>query len=40
MPVILCSEFSHVMDATQAQALGIEAFLTKSVEENELVAII
>ena len=29
IPVILCTGFSHVMDAKRAQSIGINAFLTK-----------
>ena len=29
MPVILCTGFSHVIDATRAQEIGIDAFLMK-----------
>ena len=36
IPIILCTGFSHVMDAEKAKALGLEAFLMKPVDEHEL----
>jgi YesN/AraC family two-component response regulator len=36
LPVILCTGFSHVMDAKKAQALGQVTFLMKPVDEYEL----
>jgi PAS domain S-box-containing protein len=36
IPVILCTGFSHVMDAEKAQGLGRVAFLMKPVDEREL----
>ena len=36
--VILCTGFSHLMDADRAQALGIDAFLMKPLELPELAA--
>jgi CheY-like chemotaxis protein len=36
IPLILCTGFSHTMSASKAQALGIDAFLTKPLEFREL----
>ena len=36
IPVILCTGFSHVMDAEKAQGLGRVTFLMKPVDEREL----
>jgi DNA-binding NtrC family response regulator len=36
LPVILCTGFSHVMDAKRAQALGQVTFLMKPVDAYEL----
>ncbi|MEE8291882.1 MAG: response regulator [Candidatus Tectomicrobia bacterium] len=36
IPVILCTGFSHVMDAVKAQALGIDAFLQKPLDLKAL----
>jgi PAS domain S-box-containing protein len=36
IPVILCTGFSHIMDAEKAQVLGNVAFLMKPVDEHEL----
>jgi DNA-binding NtrC family response regulator len=36
LPVILCTGFSHVMDARKAQALGQVTFLMKPVDEYKL----
>ncbi|GIX48515.1 MAG: hypothetical protein KatS3mg131_2726 [Candidatus Tectimicrobiota bacterium] len=36
VPVILCTGFSHIVDATQAQQLGISAFLYKPLTGQEL----
>jgi len=36
IPIVLCTGFSHVMDAEKAQALGNVAFLMKPVDEREL----
>jgi signal transduction histidine kinase/ActR/RegA family two-component response regulator len=36
LPVILCTGFSHVMDAEKAQALGQVTYLMKPVDEYEL----
>jgi CheY-like chemotaxis protein len=36
IPIILCTGFSHIMDAEKAKALGLEAFLMKPVDEHEL----
>jgi CheY-like chemotaxis protein len=36
IPIILCTGFSHVMDAEKAKALGLEAFLMKPVDEHDL----
>jgi signal transduction histidine kinase/ActR/RegA family two-component response regulator len=36
LPVILCTGFSHVMDAKKAQTLGQVTFLMKPVDEYEL----
>jgi len=38
IPIILCTGFSHVMDAKKAQALGNVTFLMKPVDERELAA--
>jgi DNA-binding NarL/FixJ family response regulator len=32
IPIILCTGFSHVMDAEKAQALGVDAFCMKPLE--------
>jgi signal transduction histidine kinase/ActR/RegA family two-component response regulator len=36
IPVILCTGFSHVMDATKAQGIGIDAFLLKPITIKDL----
>lgn len=36
IPIILCTGFSHVMNATKAQALGIDAFCMKPLVAQEL----
>jgi CheY-like chemotaxis protein len=36
IPIILCTGFSHVMDETQARALGLNAFLLKPCTGKEL----
>jgi CheY-like chemotaxis protein len=36
IPIILCTGFSYVMDATKAQAKGIDAFLLKPLTLKEL----
>jgi len=36
IPIILCTGFSHRMTAENAQALGIDAFVTKPVVTQEL----
>jgi signal transduction histidine kinase/CheY-like chemotaxis protein len=36
IPIILCTGFSHVMNADRAQALGIEAFLLKPLVARDL----
>ncbi len=36
IPIILCTGFSHMMDATKAQALGIDAFLLKPLTLKDL----
>jgi CheY-like chemotaxis protein len=36
IPILLCTGFSHIMDAEKAHALGLEAFLIKPVDEHEL----
>lgn len=36
IPVILCTGFSHVMDTTKAQAMGIDAFLLKPLVIKDL----
>lgn len=36
IPIILCTGFSHVMDATKAQAMGIDAFLLKPLVLKDL----
>jgi DNA-binding NtrC family response regulator len=36
IPIILCTGFSHVIDAEKARALGNVTFLMKPVDEREL----
>jgi CheY-like chemotaxis protein len=36
IPVILCTGFSHVMDTTKAQAMGIDAYLLKPLVIKDL----
>jgi len=36
IPIILCTGFSHVMDATKARAMGIDAFLLKPLVLKDL----
>jgi two-component system cell cycle sensor histidine kinase/response regulator CckA len=36
IPIILCTGFSHVIDAEQAQAMGIDAFCMKPLTAQEL----
>jgi CheY-like chemotaxis protein len=36
IPIILCTGFSHVMEAEKAKALGLEAFLMKPLDEHDL----
>lgn len=36
VPIILCTGFSHVMDAEKARALGIEAFCMKPLLAQDL----
>ncbi len=36
IPIILCTGFSYVMDATKAQAMGIDAFLLKPLTLKDL----
>jgi len=36
IPIILCTGFSHLLTADQAQALGVDAFLMKPVGTHEL----
>jgi two-component system cell cycle sensor histidine kinase/response regulator CckA len=36
IPVILCTGFSHVIDATRAQEIGIDAFLMKPLRSRDL----
>ena len=36
IPIILCTGFSHVMNAAKAQAMGIDAFLMKPVAPRDL----
>ena len=36
IPIILCTGFSYVMDATKAQAMGIDAFLLKPLALKDL----
>jgi CheY-like chemotaxis protein len=40
IPVILCTGFSHTMDAETAEALSIDAFLTKPWSTHELASTI
>jgi PAS domain S-box-containing protein len=40
IPIILCTGFSHTMDAETAEALGIDAFLTKPWSAHELASTI
>jgi two-component system, cell cycle sensor histidine kinase and response regulator CckA len=37
IPIILCTGFSHVMNAEKAKARGIDAFLMKPVDARTLV---
>ena len=37
IPVILCTGFSHVLDAEKAQALGANAFMMKPLDFRELI---
>ncbi len=36
IPIILCTGFSHVMDATKALRQGIDAFCMKPIDAQEL----
>jgi YesN/AraC family two-component response regulator len=36
IPIVLCTGFSHVIDAKKARALGKVTFLMKPVDEREL----
>jgi CheY-like chemotaxis protein len=36
IPIILCTGYSHVMNAEKAQALGVNAFLMKPIEMRDL----
>ncbi len=36
IPLILCTGFSHIVDAERAHALGINAFCIKPVDMREL----
>ena len=36
MPVILCTGFSHLVDADRAKAVGIQGFVTKPLTKKEL----
>ena len=36
IPIILCTGFSHLLTADQAQALGVDAFLMKPVGTHAL----
>ncbi len=40
IPAILCTGFSHVIDAARAQALGIDALMMKPIDIAELVTVI
>ena len=40
IPIIICTGFSHVMDAAKAQALGFAAFLMKPVDRYDLASTI
>jgi CheY-like chemotaxis protein len=40
IPIILCTGFSHTMDAEKAQALGIDAFCVKPLEVRDLAVIL
>jgi CheY-like chemotaxis protein len=40
IPIILCTGFSHIMDAEKAQALGIDAFCVKPLEARDLAGIL
>lgn len=40
IPIILCTGFSHVMDAEKAQTLGIDAFCMKPMQAQELASTI
>ncbi len=40
IPVVLCTGFSHAIDAKKANSLGINAFLMKPIEPRELAATI
>ena len=36
IPIILCTGFSHLVDASQARAVGISAFVMKPLTKNEI----
>lgn len=36
MPIIMCTGFSHLVDAGKAKAAGIKAFVMKPVTKREL----
>jgi CheY-like chemotaxis protein len=40
IPIVLCTGFSHTMDAEKAQALGIDAFCVKPLEVRDLAIIL
>ncbi|MBM3223806.1 MAG: response regulator [Candidatus Tectomicrobia bacterium] len=40
IPIVLCTGFSHTMNAAKAQGLGLDAFLSKPVELRELSAVL
>jgi CheY-like chemotaxis protein len=40
IPIILCTGFSHIMQAEKAQELGIDAFLLKPLAIQDLARVI
>jgi CheY-like chemotaxis protein len=40
LPVILCTGFSHLIDAARAQMLGLDAFLIKPITLGDLAVVI
>jgi CheY-like chemotaxis protein len=40
IPIILCTGFSHIIDAEKARGLGIDAFCVKPIEMRDIAAIL